>query len=105
MDATPKSISTKIDFWWRIEVILWIPFFLVIILCFVLWVNYGTMQEVVRIYVVAVVAMRVFFLLALIPKTIKCHYLGLRRKYVYGAFALFVAVDTIRGVRTLLSFY
>lgn len=105
MDATPKSTSSKIDFWWRIEVVIWILFFIVIILSIILWQNYGFMTGMGNIYVFAILVLQYLFLFALIPKTIKCHHLGLRRKYVYGAIILILVLDTIRGVITLLFYY
>lgn len=40
MSATVSE--TKKEFWWRIEVLAWVPFFVSVILHFVLYLNYGS---------------------------------------------------------------
>ncbi|GAF20795.1 hypothetical protein JCM19047_452 [Bacillus sp. JCM 19047] len=88
--------TSKSEIWWRIEVIAWVPFFITMIVSFLLTFHFGLLDQ--TIFTTIALIRAITFIVALIPKTIKCYYLGLKRTYAYGSLALLLVLDLLYGI-------
>ncbi|WP_099305183.1 hypothetical protein [Bacillus sp. Marseille-P3800] len=87
MDVKTESKSEQ---WWRIEVLAWIPFMMMVILLFLITQNISEPYSYAR---VISLVLNGTLVLALIPKAIKCHYLGLKRSFFYGGLCLLLIIN------------
>lgn len=84
--------ESKSEQWWRIEILAWIPFLVMVILLFLITQNLSEPYSYAR---VISLILHGTLILALIPKVIKCHYLRLKRSFFYGGLCLFLIINLI----------
>lgn len=88
--------KSKSEVWWRIEVIAWVPFVITMAVSFLLTLHYSLLDNTITTTIAY--TRSTTLIVALIPKTIKCYYLGLKRTYVYGSLASLLLLDLLYSV-------
>ncbi|MFS0785907.1 hypothetical protein ABC345_05905 [Shouchella sp. 1P09AA] len=84
--------KSKSEQWWRIEVLAWIPFLVMVIVLFLITQNLSQPYSYAS---VISLLLHGTLILAFIPKAIKCHYLGLKRSFFYGGLCLLLIINLI----------